>query len=129
MFTIKKGSTRIVLLTKRHALKFPSMYDWKQFCLGMVDNMTEWEWRRVAKNPDSHICPPLWCSPLGLLLVMPRCSPIKNVGLYHVELKRICSLSPTTTTIAPEFYLDDANPSNYGYYKGRMVKLDFAGGR
>lgn len=129
MFTIKKGTSRTVLLTKRYAFKFPSMYDWKQFCLGMVDNMTEWEWREIAKNPNAHICPPLWCSPLGLLLIMPKCSPVNNIGLYHVELKRICVLSPITTKIAPGFYLDDAKPSNYGYYKGRMVKLDFAGGR
>ncbi|EBY9763854.1 hypothetical protein D5W64_12145 [Salmonella enterica subsp. enterica serovar Saintpaul] len=126
MFTINKcGATRLVILTKRYAIKLPSFYSFEHFLLGLLANITEHKWRVIAENPDSHLCPSILGTRTGLFIVMRRCEPVNHRGLYFVELERLRVLSPSVTKIAPEFYLSDAKPENFGYYKGRFVKLDY----
>lgn len=114
-----QGCTRIVILTKRYAIKIPRITTWEGFLLGCLGNLNESRWKDVPKN--FFLCPILYANRFGLINIMPRCSPIKNTGLYFTELERICVLSPCDR----EFYLSDAKPENFGIYQGQMVKLDY----
>lgn len=119
MEIIRSGSTRTVLLTKKYAFKFPTFHSWESFLKGLTGNLQERKWKGVTD--DYHLCPLLYSNRFGLLNIMPRCTPIKNRGLYIIELTRICIMSPA----AEEFYRRDAKPNNFGILHGRMVKLDY----
>lgn len=114
----KTGGTRIVIITKRYAIKFPRFNSWMAFVQGMLSNMTEGQWKDY---PDKHLCPIHYSNRFGLIVVMARAKEIENEGLFWCELESLyhsCSLNR-------DFYEYDAFPKNFGYYNGRLVKIDY----
>ncbi len=67
---LRRGTTRTVFLTKRLALKTPSLRSFRLFLRGLLANMQEAEF---SKTGWKEICPVLFSLPLGFLVVMPRC--------------------------------------------------------
>lgn len=68
-----RGATRWVWLTRRWALKFPSLESWYLFINGLLANMQETTWGRAGY---SGLCPVRLAFPGGWLVVMPRCAPV-----------------------------------------------------
>lgn len=61
---------RIVLLTKRWAIKVPNFLDgWKLFLKGLLSNMQE---RELGRMDYPELCPVLFSLPGGWLVVMRR---------------------------------------------------------
>lgn len=66
----RTGCTRIVLLTKRYAIKIPNFIDgYKSLLNGLLANLEE---REFSKLNYKQLCPILFSLPLGLINVMPK---------------------------------------------------------
>jgi len=105
----KQGVTRIVLLTRKYAIKFPRInYGWKKFIEGICCNLSENEVYSITKS--EWLCPVLF-SFGGFILIMPRIDILKN----DIDI--------------PDIHLDgegaDIHACNYGYYKDKVVCVDY----
>lgn len=118
MKLIRSGGTRWVVLTKNHAIKFPIPTTWKRFIQGLLSNITEGQWKGMDKK---YLCPIVYTNRFGLLVIMKRCEPVRHEGLFWVELESLYS----ECELGRNFYEYDAFPKNFGYYKGRLVKIDY----
>jgi hypothetical protein len=119
---IERGCTRVVLLVGKYAIKFPSGdMGYRGFLKGILDNLGE---AGVSKwSPALSVTKTLYCNCSGLVLVAERARQVQHVGLYQVDLARLCAIDP----LHSQFYKDDAKPDNFGYdEKNRLVKLDYA---
>ncbi len=112
----RRGATRTVIVLRKHVIKIPSFKSWKLFLHGLLANMQE---RQISTCNDVVLCPVISSSRMGLFVVMPRCYPVNHRGLFFTELCRLMGKFPR------EFYLSDAKPENFGYFKGRLVKIDY----
>ena len=119
MWQLKTGTTRTVLLTKKHAFKLAGNWrgligpwTWKRFLHGLLSNLTERQWSQLGKD---CLCPVLFADPFGLLVVMPRLlDPPRQVCPVEVLWFQEVANVPT-----------DRNPSNFGWVDGRMVLWDY----
>lgn len=125
----KNGITRLVILTKKYAIKFPRFdYGWRLFIEGIRANLNEREFWKIANIPDneltkalSHICPILWCSWGAWLLIMPRVEPLSELDLPEQD-----GLYQTREAfLVLERLVGDHKDDNYGIYNGRVVMFDY----
>lgn len=119
MRLITKGVTRLVILTQDYAIKIPKPRIWNHFLRGLLANMEErliWE---IANISDSvladckeHLCPVVWCSWGGWILVMKRAEDLEPDEAFEPieRLKTLCG---------------DHKPANYGKIDGKLVMLDY----
>lgn len=118
MRLITTGATRWVLLFGNYAVKFPRPTHYRNFLQGILGNDQELEWSR-AFNGTRKLCPVLWCGPLRLILVMPRCAPMTDedfpLGMDEWRL------------IAPNVRIPvEMKASSFGRMTdGRMVAIDY----
>ena len=110
MFEFKFGCTRIVILTKRWALKFPMFGSWSLFLQGLLGNCHEYHWWKWT-NHDVRLCPVKFYVPTGVLLVMPRAKMITTSQMPDLE-----ELSGLPT---------DYKTENFGLLAGRVVMIDY----
>ena len=119
---IRRGITRTVLLTRRYAIKIPALRTngdgfsgllWS-LARGVLANQAELAWKEYEPWQDA-LCPIVWSSWGGLVVVMPRCEPLEvnHLGEFEGELPK---LEPNP---------GDDKPENYGRLNGRIVRLDY----
>lgn len=112
------GVTRTVILTKRWAIKIPSIaYGWKFFLYGFLANMQEVDWRGF----DSRLCPILLYLPYGFLVVMPRCRPLTD-DEFIVEVPEGWIAMETGCELPVEM-----KTCSFGRLNGRIVAVDYGG--
>lgn len=119
------GGTRIVLLTKSYAIKFPRVGTWKQFVQGMLSNMTEGQWKDYG---NKHLCPIKYSNKLGLLLVMVRAKEVNDEERFKSDLARLIleeSEGIDPCELGAEFFEYDAASKNFGYIDDQLVKIDY----
>lgn len=118
-----KGITRIVIEFKNVVVKIPRFtFSWNHFLRGLIANMDErdtWRWNsgKFEKGRSHLLCPVLWCSWGGWILIMPKAETFTAEDwpeLYGVIWEH------------REAFAGDDNYSNYGLYKGMIVKIDYA---
>ncbi|AWD92022.1 hypothetical protein KNT86_gp095 [Enterobacteria phage vB_EcoM_IME341] len=51
---------------------------------------------------------------------MPRAKEVTNIGLWKTEIHHA-----RHHTLVESLYMSDCKPSNYGYLKGKLVKIDY----
>lgn len=113
-FGIRYGTTRIVLLTPRWAIKLPLVssrgHGWLwSLAHGVIANLSE---LRLSHEPG--VCPVVW-SLHGLIQVYPRCRPVSlDTGPIAFDM------------LASERVPVDPRPHNVGVLNGRVVWLDYA---
>lgn len=78
----RRGSIRWVVLTSRHAYKFPAPYSWRSFLYGLLNNMNE-----AAQSSKPGACPILWRLPGGWLNVMPRCAEVGEKDFALIDAR------------------------------------------
>ena len=123
MRLIKSGGTRWVLLTRKYAIKFPIPTTWKHFVQGMLSNLTEGQWKDYN---NKFLCPIKYSNRFGLVLIMHRAKPVEHTGLFWVELEKLyLDAANEPQPLGKEFFEYDAFPKNFGYYNGRLVKIDY----
>lgn len=116
---ITSGVTRIVFIFDRFVIKIPNFTcQWNHFLLGLLANINEdkaWKNAEFHFNGDvSHLlCPVIWYSWGGWVLVMEKAIVCDNNE--EIDYK-----------IWENNHFWDNKPSNFGYYKGRLVKIDYA---
>lgn len=109
------GATRIVLVFKSFVIKVPHYYyAWYNFLQGLVANMTEartWK-HRDYNNGQDLLCPVLWSSWGGWILIMPKAEVFKDSDVFDMS-EHI------------KYFPGDDKPNNYGLLNGKIVKLDY----
>ncbi len=131
---IKEGITRTVFVFKNKVVKVPTLnYGWEYFLKGLLANLREVKtWKTVCNYPegDRHLllCPVSFCFPGGWFLIMPRA----DMERHQNEIRDLPN-NGHTLDFVESFYkkwfdadLDgDEKPDNFGYYQGRLVKVDY----
>lgn len=116
------GVTRLVILTKNHAIKIPKPKIWNHFLRGLLANMEENLIWQIANIKDSvladhkqYLCPVIWCSWGGWILIMKRADELQPTEIFEPieKLKVLCG---------------DHKPANYGKIDGKLVILDYGEG-
>ena len=111
---VKHGVTRIVFLIGKLAIKIPNgSYSWQHFVLGMLANAQE----RKFSHANHNFCPTLYCSALGLLLVMKRARPVGILCLFDED--SLESLFGNYSGMV-ENKLD-----SFGEIDGKLVAIDY----
>nr|WP_314469821.1 hypothetical protein [uncultured Sphingomonas sp.] len=103
------GRNRLVLVTRRHAVKLPSLRCWRDFLFGLLNNLNEAAWHR----DHADYCPVIWAAPLGLLLVMPRAQILNDMAFDHIEW------------CLPALPGVERKASSWGWLGGRLVAVDY----
>lgn len=121
----RTGGTRVVLITKKYAIKFPRFNSWKQFVQGMLSNMTEGQWKDYG---NKNLCPIKYSNKFGLLVVMVRACEVVDEDKFKADLSNLVereSEGVDPCELGAEFFEYDAFPKNFGYIDGRLVKIDY----
>lgn len=112
---VARGTTRIVFLIHRWAIKIPNYEEWRLFLHGLLSNMQE---ARFSRTGWPELCPVLWAIPGGWLLVMKRATPLTKVEFdvfMHTEgLDKGAYLIPA-----------EAKPDSFGWFNGKIVAVDY----
>lgn len=115
MWTIRRGMTRTVLLTRRWAVKFPSMRAHDEGLPGVLWSMSRGVLANLSERSHSHeagVCPVHW-SLAGLVNVYPRCEPALT-ELVAADYDAIGCIGPM-----------QRKPENVGYLNGVLVYVDY----
>jgi len=112
----RTGCTRIVLLTKKFAFKFPNFLNgFRMFLYGLLANDQECIWY-TQKYPQ--LCPILFRLPLGLLVVM------KKVRLMTDE--EFESFDYDSFVVGEDYYVPCEKKSNsFGWLDDKPVIIDY----
>lgn len=128
---VSRGITRTVLLTRRYAIKVPSLRPYGDglagvlwsICRGVLANQSEATWWRNSHNPN--LCPVLRSWLGGIINVYPRCAPYEvsdevRMAMFHRETRALPDLDP---------WPGDEKPDNYGWLtvdgQRRLVRIDY----
>ena len=130
MRVIQSGVTRTVILTRRYAIKLPSLRPYGDglagllwsICRGILANQSEQQWWTTA--PDDmrqYLCPVLRSWFGAVVNVYPRCEPFEAdeataEKMFTREWTPVELLFP---------HPGDNKPDNYGWLNGRLVCLDY----
>lgn len=127
---IRRGITRTVVLTRRYAIKLPSLRRYGSGLAGLLwsvsrgilANQSEAEWWHNAM-PDQKpmLCPVLHSWIGGIVNIYPRCEPytvdeVTELAMFTREYRPLPDLDPQP---------GDVKPDNYGWLDGRLVVLDY----
>lgn len=102
------GRNRWVLLTRRYAIKVPSLRTWRDFLFGLLNNMTEAQWGRKGLT---EYCPVLWALPGGFAVVMPRVKVLDLEEFQNLDLSGYKGI--------------EHKPDSFGWLGGRLVCVDY----
>jgi len=121
----KGGVTRIVFIFERVVVKIPKFTSsWDHFLRGLIGNISEgqtWRWNSGKfENGSSHLlCPVLWTSWGGWILVMKRADSLPQMLNWGTK-------ESTLIDEHLEYFAGDDTVSNYGLLNGKIVKIDYA---
>lgn len=121
---LRRGITRTVLLTRRWAVKVPSLRAhggglpgvlWS-LSRGIQANLSEVEWSQYSGETGDPICPARWSLLGGVVVIYPRCQPVPVDAAGE-------PLAPYPER--PFGVPGDPKAANLGIYQGRVVWLDY----
>lgn len=110
-----RGTTRVVFLIGRFAVKVPAVSEWRLFLLGLLANMQEVQWS-AAGFPE--LCPVMWSIPGGVCLVMQRARTLTEAEFNALDIK---SWLDRGDYVVPA----ELKPDSFGYLDGRLVAVDY----
>lgn len=114
---IEKGVTRIVFVFKNFVVKIPNFsVQHNHFLNGCLANWQERHYWKAWVGTDLRdmVAPTLFCSWFGLFQIQSRAIVLSNdfeTPNKFEWFRDVCS---------------DIKPSNFGYYKDRIVCIDYA---
>jgi hypothetical protein len=121
MLIKRNGSTRLVILIGKWAVKVPKVPNsWYHFLYAILQNLNErntWHWNsgRYEQGKSHLLCPVIWCSMGGWVLIMRRALPISR-AIFESE----SALSEHS-----KYFPGDDDICNYGLINGKIVKVDY----
>lgn len=116
---IKHGATRTVYIFKNVVIKIPTTKEYRLFLRGLLANIQEGTFSKTHKD----LANVLYHNKLGLFLIMERADVISN----NIDWKDFENVLIEKYKDDPmkEFLLSDFKPSNWGYVKKNLVKIDY----
>lgn len=118
--TIKKGTTRWVILTKNYAWKFPSMRSYPEMLKGLLCNKNEqavWKYRKEF-NYAEHLCPIVYANMWGWLIVMPRAKELSEKKFLKLDKEKLNYRFPFNE-------IAEWKRDSLGKLKGKIVFIDY----
>lgn len=114
------GCTRIVFILRSVVIKIPKPRYWSHFLSGLLANMRErdtWKWNSgdYEKGTSHLLCPVLWASIGGWMLVMKK---VDRVLEWDEDSKFDISKHI-------EHFPGDDKVKNYGILDNKLVKFDY----
>lgn len=114
----RKGITRLVIVLNNLVIKIPNFTcQWNHFLQGLLANINEAKTWRL--NRSELLCPVVWSSWGGWILIMRKAVPCKYMSEGGEEIDY-------SKWIIAGFGGDD-KPDNYGVFNGSTVKIDYGG--
>lgn len=113
-WSVRKGATRYVVLTKSRAYKFPSFASWNLFLHGLLANMQEHSFYKLS----DAMCPVIGYIRGGFLVVMPRAVPLTD---EEYESFDVVGFLDRETFLIPA----ENKQSSFGKLHGRIVAVDY----
>lgn len=111
---LKYGTTRVVVLFGKYAIKFPRINKWKSFIKGILANLDELMWyKNSPKEWKIKMCPSLFTLG-GLFLISRRAEP---VDLNDYQKLDVSYFEPLPL---------DCKIDNFGKFENRIVLIDYA---
>lgn len=112
-----KGTTRIVFVFKNFVIKIPNFTHCHQhFLQGCYANWSERQFCKSFKGVENiiwRVAPSYWCSWFGLFQIQAKCEP----KLEHLTKEEVEEFK--------DLHGGDYKKENFGWYKGRLVCLDY----
>ncbi|CAA9548603.1 MAG: hypothetical protein AVDCRST_MAG23-2774 [uncultured Sphingosinicella sp.] len=107
----RTGCNRWVVLTRRYALKFPRPTSWRDFLVGLRNNLNE------ARDGNlSGRCPVIAKAPLGFAIVMPRARILTEIEFAGFDYHGFCREHKVQA---------EPKPDSFGVVAGRVVAVDY----
>lgn len=134
---INRGTTRTVFLIGQYAIKVPRFWHefgqghrWKILLRGILANLDEHFWWKCAYKRHK-LCPVLWRSPLGFILVMRRAEPLSEQEYDKEAFKFMFENLPMDNKIENFGKLKRISntESNCPWNEDRIVLVDYADSR
>ncbi len=109
------GATRMVIVTRRWAIKLPHPTEWRLFLQGLLANMQE---RQFSKAGWRELCPVVFSIPGGWFLVMPRAEMLTDEEWDAFDVEAFCD--------QPNYHVPaEAKRSSFGKIAGHIVVIDY----
>lgn len=114
---MRKGTTRIVFLIGNYAIKIPRFNRYKSIIRGLLANMDERMWYKSSTIEwKIKMAPSIFCF-LGFILIQKRTTSLCLKEYREIEIDHYKPLPM------------DNKISNFGWYKGSIVLVDYADSR
>ena len=116
---IEKGTNRTVFLIGPWAIKVArfwhsnSKYRWKSFLRGILANIDEAYWQKLSSHKEL-LCPVLFKSPLGVVVVMRRAESINEEEYSKDVFSHVFKAMPLDNKI-----------ENFGKIGDKIVLIDY----
>lgn len=108
----RSGISRTVIVFRDFVIKVPKLkYGWYYFLLGLTSNIEEYKTWKIKQH--DLLCPVRYMSWGGWFLVMERATVCEDNEKLDYQPFINAGLG------------GDNKPDNYGYYNGRLVKIDY----
>lgn len=117
---IKRGTMRNVLLTRRHAIKFPTFASYRAFIEGLRANLEELDLWRLHQS--ERMCPVIARLPLGTAIVMPRVRPLTQLEFDGLDCIEFADLENGFSLPI------ECKGDSFGVLNGKIVAVDYGGG-
>lgn len=106
----------MVFLTKKYAIKIPNIRGWRRFLWGLLANMQEKQWSGF----DDFLCPVLFCSWGGWLLIMPLVRIEENSELSESDFLSLVRIGNDDAFLPVE-----NKRGHFGWLGKRLVAIDY----
>lgn len=112
----RTGCTRIVFVCNRFVVKVPNFLDgWRLFLCGLLANMQE---RTFSATEWDELCPVLWSTPGGWLVVMQRARVMTREEFMEFDFDSFIS--------KPDYVIPvEAKSNSFGYLNNKVVAIDY----
>lgn len=117
------GTTRMVFLVGKYAIKVPTFNSFKLFLYGLLGNMQEAEFSRAFKT-EGVLAPVLFFVPGGFFSVMQRAEPLPMKDFERLDVERWSDRSGWFVPV-------EEKQDSFGSLGGKVVAIDYGsqGGR
>ena len=115
LLSIAWGSTRIVILVWKWAIKVPSFVEWRLFLLGLLANMQE---SKFSKTGWAELCPVVFSLYGGFLIVMLRADPLSRDQFNEIDFDKWVDRGDYRIPV--ENKLD-----SFGFLENKLVAVDY----
>lgn len=115
----RQGCTRIVILTKKWAIKIPNFYEYRLMLCGILANLQE---KLFSDVGYPELCPVKFSLPFGLCVVMPKVKVLTDEEFLKLDID---SFIETENYIIPT----EKKSNSFGLLNGKLVVIDYGGFR